>query len=286
MLNNLNKPFPFPDDLWMNLRNIVGISLGLFLFILFFQPVYLSGFEFNTQLMIIAGYGGIVLLVLVLNNIVLPSVFPRLFLRGKWKLYVDVVLHLLSWAMLSVAFNFYTRYVGQVPLNIATSFRIILVALIPVVALVVLSRTRMLRQRIQELDEITRNAGILPAEKADDPEITLPSENKSEELVVRLSHIVFLQAANNYIEVYWLDEEKLQKNLIRSTLKRAEDLLLSYPCMLRCHRSTLVNTDHVIRFTGMPGNLKLKVRHTDEELPVSRQYLQPVKEALKQRRGQ
>jgi hypothetical protein len=55
MLDNLNKPYPFIDDLWFNLRAIVGISLGMFLLIHFFQPENLSGLEFNTQLLIIAG---------------------------------------------------------------------------------------------------------------------------------------------------------------------------------------------------------------------------------------
>ncbi len=286
MLNNLNRPYPFLDDLWLNLKAIVGISLGLFLFILFFQPFYLSGFEFNTQLMIIAGYGGIVLLVLTLNNIVMPSIFPRLFLRGSWKLYMDLILQLVSWAMLSVAFNFYTRYVGQVPLNVATSIRIILIALIPVSALIIVNRSRMLRMRNRELEEITRSAGILPAEKTENPLITIPSENKSDELTVRLSDILFIQAANNYIEIQYLEGGAARKDLIRCTLKRAEDLLMSHPCMLRCHRSTLVNSDHILRLTGMPGNLRLKVRNSDVEVPVSRQYLQSVKDALKGRRGE
>lgn len=285
MLNNLDKSYPFFDDLWFNLKVIVGISLGTFLFILFFQPVYLAGFEFNTQLMIISGYGGISLLVLSLNNIIIPSIFPRLFLKGNWKLYMDILLQLISWAMLAVAYNFYTRYVGQVLLNFDTSFRIILIGLFPVVMLVLINRFKILRLRLQVLEELTQKAGLIPEIKSPDPEITFDSENKSENLSIMLSDLLFVRSANNYIEIFWLSGETPHKQLLRSTLKRAEEILHPYPNVLRCHRSILVNSNHIIRFSGIPGNLKLKLHHTEEDIPVSRQYLQSVKDALKGRKG-
>lgn len=285
MLNNLDKPYPFFDDLWYNLRVITGISLGMFLFILFFQPVYLSGFDFNTQLMIIAGYGAIALLVLSLNNIILPSIFPGFFLKGHWKLYMDILLQLISWSMLAVAYNFYTRYVGQVLLNFDTSFRIILIGLFPVVILIIFNRFKILRLNTQKLEEIIETAGIMPEKIRPDPEITFDSENKSETLAMKLSEFLFIRSANNYIEIYWLADESAKKMLLRSTLKRAEEILQPHHRVLRCHRTILVNSEHIIRFTGIPGNLKLKLHSTDEEIPVSRQYLQAVKDALKVRRG-
>lgn len=286
MLDNLNKPYPFIDDLWFNLKAIVGISLGIFLFILFFQPVYLSGFEFNTQLLIIAGYGGIALIVLSLNNIIIPSIFPRLFLKGNWKLYMDILLQLISWAMLAVAYNFYTRYVGKVPLDFATSFRIVLVGFFPVIILIVINRFRMLHQKIQTLEKIGRKAGVIPMEPKEDPIIQFDSENRTEELSLRLSQILFIRSANNYIEVYWIDTGEPHRQLLRSTLLRAEKLLQKHKNILRCHRSTLVNADHIHGFTGTPGNLQLKLQYTEEKLPVSRQYIQSVKEAIQGRRGQ
>ncbi|MCD4737564.1 MAG: hypothetical protein K8R53_16100, partial [Bacteroidales bacterium] len=86
MLKSLNKPYPFFDELVYNLKVIAGISMFLFLFILFFQPVELQDFEFNSKLLIITGFGGITFLLLGLNHILLPSIFPKLFLYGNWRL--------------------------------------------------------------------------------------------------------------------------------------------------------------------------------------------------------
>lgn len=285
MLSNLNKPYPFFDDLSFNLKVIVGISLGMFLFILFFQPVDITGFEFNTKLMIIAGFGGIALVVLALNNIVMPSFLPRLFLKGNWKLYMDILLQLISWAMIAVAYNFYSRFVGNISIDFNISFRLILLALFPVVILIIINRFKIVRLSLRKLEDTMREAGIRSGGEKKDAEVTFESENKSEQFTVKLSAILFIQSANNYIEVFYLSGQDIHKQLIRSTLKRTEELLHRHSNILRSHRSILVNTDHAIRFTGNPGNLRLKLQHVDEDLPVSRQYLQAVKESIKGRKG-
>jgi hypothetical protein len=38
MINALNKKYPFNSDLKVNLQSFVGVSLGVFLYLLFFQP--------------------------------------------------------------------------------------------------------------------------------------------------------------------------------------------------------------------------------------------------------
>lgn len=284
MLNNLNKPYPFIDDLGFQLKVITGISLGMFLFVLFFQPVSIEGFEFNSKLMIIAGFGGIPFFILSFNQIVLPSIFPRLFLKGNWKLFKEIILQLITWAMIAVAYNFYSRFVGQVILNFDTSFRIILMGLFPMLALLAFNRFSYLKHRLVHVESIAEEAGVLMKRESMDAEITFDSENKSEEFTVNLSSIIFIRSANNYIEIVCSQGEQFQKQLIRSTLKNAEHILKSYGNIFRCHRTTIVNADYVSHLTGNPGNLKLRMTAGDEDLPVSRQYLMVVKQALKGQR--
>lgn len=281
MLSNLNKPYVFIDELGFHIRVILWISLGLFLFVLFFQPVDISVFDFNNKLMVIAGYGGITFLTLSLNQIVLPSVLPGIFLKGKWTVYKEMILQLITWAMLAVAFNFYSRYVGKVEIDFGTSFRIILMGLLPMLLLVVSTRFKIVREKLNSLEEKASAAGILVKEKTPDATINFNSENKSEDFTVNLSKIILIQSANNYIEIFFKEEEITKKKLIRSTLKKTEELLAPFPNIFRCHRTTLINSDYIIGLTGTPGNLKLKLEEFEEEVPVSRQYLMGVKQALK-----
>lgn len=281
MLRNLNNPYPFIDELAFHLRLILWISLGMFLFVLFFQPVDIAGFDFNNKLMVIAGYGGITFIILSLNQIVFPSIFPGIFLKGKWSVYKEIILQLITWAMLAVAFNFYSRYVGRVIINFDISFRIILTGLLPMLLLVVATRFKIIRHKLATLEEKAVSAGLLEQEKTEDHSITFDSENKSEDFTINLSQLILIQSANNYIEVFFVEEEETKKKLIRSTLKRAEELLKPYSKILRCHRTTLVNASFVLGLSGTPGNLKLKMLRYEDGVPVSRQYLLGVREALK-----
>ncbi|MCF8368575.1 MAG: LytTR family transcriptional regulator DNA-binding domain-containing protein [Bacteroidales bacterium] len=281
MLKSLNKPYPFYDDLIYNLKVIFGISLGVFLFFLFFQPIELRSFEFNNRLLIITGFGGISLIILGFWLIIIPSIFTRIFLSGNWKIYKDLTLNLIIWAMLAVAFHFYARYVGLVSITFDVSFRIILLSLIPVAILIVIHQFNYLKKHVQQLIDLTRQAGIPLKNEGQDRNITFQSDNKKENFNLKLSDLVFIKSANNYIEIFFQDKNQLQKKLIRATLKDTEDQLAKFRNIVRCHRTTLINTIHILKFGGQPGSLILKLKNFEEEVLVSRQYLEKVKEALK-----
>lgn len=280
MLNKLDKPYPFYDDLAYNMKVIIGISLGIFLYFLFFQPIELQLFDFNNKLLVMFGFGGITLGIMTLCLVIIPSIFPRVFLSGKWKLYKDLILNLVIWAMLAVAFNFYARYVGLVSITFQVSFRIVLLSLIPIIILVVIHQFHILKKHLNNLMDLSRKAGINLPQEITDQNVEFESENKSENFSIKLPELVLVKSANNYIEIIFENNQEFKKKLIRSTLKRTEELLKNYPSIIRCHRTTLVNMDHVLKLGGQPGNLKLILKDNSEDISVSRQYLEKVKDAL------
>jgi len=79
MLNDLNRKYPFNDNLKLNLQSFVGISFGIFLFFLFFQPFQLKNPDFNNQNLILAGFALISLILLCVLRILIPSFFPKTF---------------------------------------------------------------------------------------------------------------------------------------------------------------------------------------------------------------
>jgi len=281
MLKNLNKPYPFYDDLIYNIKAIIGISLGVFLFILFFQPIEFQLFDFNEKLLVITGFGGIAFGIFTLCLVIFPSIFPKIFLSGRWKLYKDILLNLIIWALTAVAFNFYARYVGLVSITFAVSFRIVLLSLIPVIILIVIHQFNILKRHLQNLMDMGRQAGLQLQTEPDNAKIAFKSENKSENFEIFLADLVLVRSANNYIEIVYKKNNQFSKNLIRSTLKNTEALLLKFPSVIRCHRTTLINLDYVLKFGGQPGNMKLILKDCNEDVSVSRQYLEQVKEALK-----
>ncbi|MCK4345504.1 MAG: LytTR family transcriptional regulator DNA-binding domain-containing protein [Bacteroidales bacterium] len=280
MLDFLNKSYPFNDDLKQNLKVIFGISLGMFLFILFFQPIDLMTTDFNNKLLIIAGFGCITLVILGLTLIIAPSVLPGLFLSGKWNFKRDIVLNTCIWVLISVASTFYARYVGQTNITFHSVSIIVLLSLVPVAILIIVNRFEILKIKLQNALNLSEKPDKTIKEENEPVEIEFESENKSERFSLPLNKIILLRSADNYIEIFWEKESEIIKRLIRKTLINAEYQLKEYKNFIRCHRTCLVNVDYVMKLTGNVQMQKIRLKYIDEEIPVSRQYILKVKEIL------
>ena len=282
MLDFLNKSYPFNDDPKHNLKLSLGLSLGMFLFILFFQPIDLETTDFNNKLLIIAGFGGITFFSMVSALIIAPSVLPGLFLSGKWNFKRDLVLNTCIWAAISVASIFYARYVGQTKITFYSVFTIVFLSLVPVSILIIENRFEILKIKLQEALNLDKKPDKISVEENESDEIEFESENKSERFSLPLNKIILLRSADNYIEIFWEKESEIIKRLFRKTLINAEYQLKEYQNYVRCHRTCLVNMDYVSKLNIYPQGYKLKLNFIEEEIPVSRQYILKVKEVLQE----
>lgn len=280
MLDFLNKSYPFNDDPKQNLKVILGISLGMFLFILFFQPIELTTTDFNNKLLIIAGFGGITFFSMVLALIIAPSVLPGLFLSGKWNFKRDMVLNACIWAMISLASTFYARYIGQTNITFYSVFMIVFLSLVPVAILIIENRFEILKIKLQDALNLDKKPDKISDEENESEEIEFESENKSERFNLSLNKIILLKSADNYIEIFWNEMGEIKKKLIRQTLHNTEYLLIKHPQIIRCHRTCLFNTNYISKLNIYPQGYKLKLKYIEDEIPVSRQYILIVKEAL------
>ena len=280
MQDFLNKSYPFNLDLRQNLKVIFGISMGSFLFILFFQPIELMTTDFNNMLLIIAGFGVITFIFLVLALIIAPSILPRLFKSGKWNFNREIVLNTCIWVLNSVAFTFYTRYVGQTNITFHSVFIIVLLCLLQVIILIIVNRFEILKIKLQYALNPEKKPDKISTKENESENIEFISENKSEKISLQLNKVIMLRSADNYVEIFWKKEEEIKKKLIRQTLQNTEYQLTNYPQIIRCHRTCLFNTNYVSKLNIYPQGYKLKLKYIDEEIPVSRQYILKVKEAL------
>jgi len=280
MLDFLNKSYPFNDDPKQNLKFSIGISLGIFLFILFFQPIDLMTTDFNNKLLIIAGFGGITFFSLILLLIIAPSILPELFMSGKWNFKRDIVLNVCIWVLISVASTFYARYVGKTNITFYSVFVIVFLSLVQVAILIIANRFETLKIKLQSALNLNEKPDKTIKEGNEPVEIEFDSENKFEKISLQLTEIIMLRSADNYIEIFWEKEGEIKKKLIRQTLQNTEYQLTNYPQIIRCHRTCLFNTNYVSKLNIYPQGYKLKLKYIDEEIPVSRQYILKVKEAL------
>ena len=121
-----------------------------------------------------------------------------------------------------------------------TLVKTILILLIPYVMCYIyfiwqerVAQLRMLRERIAE-DETALQAAY----------VQIFDEKGEMRLSVRREHLLLIESADNYICVWYTNNNAPKKVLVRNTLKQVAEQLASTHIQ-RCHRSYLVNLDHV-----------------------------------------
>lgn len=263
------------------IKLFLGISLGIFLFILFFEPFSLNRFDFNNRLLFVAGIGGIIFIILMLVHVI-----TLLINKQKTPEETDTVSYLSDFIFLilgTAALSFYLRYVGSVKVSFYLVFKLSVICLAaPVIIRMFDNRQRMKR----ELDTLIADKKNLQKQVVQCKEdglkkdIEFVSENKTENLILLLEEVILIKSADNYIEIVYHEGEAIRKKLLRNTLRNIEIQLRPYTFFVRCHRTCIVNTRHVEKLNRSYGNHSLSLKGYAEKIPVSRQYLLKLREVL------
>ncbi len=259
------------------------LGLGVFIFILFFQPFPLTKLEYNERLLYVTGFGGIYFILSFLVLILLPILIPKWFRVSEWESGPPYALSFLLLAIASTAFAFYIRYVGNSPISFYIMFKVVLVCLLPIIALSILYKNKALERLILILK--VQNKELRKRVREEEKEggskhIELFSANKSEKLSLLCENIIAIRSADNYIEVISLIEGYPEKKLLRNTLKDIEQQLSARDSFVRCHRTCLVNTKLIHKLFRDYSGYKLKMKFLEESLPVSRQFIVQVRDAV------
>lgn len=93
---------------------------------------------------------------------------------------------------------------------------------------------------------------------------------------VKKENILYLESAENYVSICYLNKGKVSKYLLRDTLKKVEESFTGTD-LIRCHRSYIVNFEKVKVIKRDRDGLKLELDNlTLADIPVSKTYLNSV----------
>jgi DNA-binding LytR/AlgR family response regulator len=280
MSESANRNYPSVNNLRFNIGTIVSVGLGVFLFLLFFQPLELTNSDFNSRLIMQATFGAITLFFLGIFRIAIPLLFSKSFSPGKWNVKKEILIDFLFVSFNSVAFVFFAKYVGLVPISFHAVIIMVIISIVCVVVVRVRNQIYFLKNQLK-ISATTKQVNNHKKQAPKESEIIFNSENKSDFLRLHLHQLMLIKSANNYIEVIFKEGNEVKKKLIRSTLKNTEKLFASHSEIVRCHRSCMVNKNHIQKATKESDGLVLTIADYHEQVHVSRQYVLKVKEALK-----
>ncbi len=266
-----------------DVRFLLSIAFGIFLFILFFQPIPLEQFDFNNRLLFAGGFVAIIFFLHVLIRGVFRTFIPDHHFKKDELLLLSYARIFLITALSSVAVAFYLRYVGSVSITFYEMFKIILICLVSPVMLNIYDRfieLKMLNELLLLEKETIRKEIQHYEDDYQNQTIEFVSEYGADHLDLRIADVVLLRSADNYVEVFYHEGTGITKQLIRSTLKNVEQQVKPFSNFVRCHRTCIVNSFHIEKLNRKFNNHSLKLKGFDEPVPVSRQYLLRIKELV------
>ena len=296
-MNIFLQPFPFDHRLKAKLASTCLISIGIFFILYVFQPFGLSLLPSSTQLPIIAGYGVVCFVIQFLNRFLLVYLLPKIFKEANWKVYKEIIWYCYNILTVALANFVYSYWLGIYDFSLPDFLRILtitfLVALLPLSLIAVLRYNYLLNKHLKQLVELNQELQkyhtlYLPKHPTEEVlsqsltpiQVLLPSEEKNGNLWLAISELLFVKADDNYLEVFYIQDAKIKKSVLRNTLKNIEVILENHEEIFRCHRSYLVNLQNVKNITGNSQGYRLSFANVDFEVPVARSFAKELKEKM------
>lgn len=132
------------------------------------------------------------------------------------------------------------------------------------------------KQKNKEMREM-REMGV-GKEEHPKSNVALPFYDEKGELKVSIhkTNLLYIESADNYVYLWYINKDAISKMLIRNTLKKLE-VQLSKTNIMRCHRSYMINLDHVSMIRKEKGNLFAVFDITGvTDIPVSGSYYDQI----------
>jgi hypothetical protein len=304
----LHKPYPLEERKLGQIKLAFLFSIVVFLFLLLLRP-FGNNPHFSEVLVDSAIAGLLTFVAIIFDFFILFPLFPQFFKEEKWTILREIIFTIIIITTIAT-FNvvagvfiwhgsfsfanwlsmiFYTALVGIAPATVSilinqarllkkyrNEVKIINESLPPqVVAKEVIDETTLVSEIENFIEEPTIETDFHAPTY-----ITLQAENEKDNITILYTSFLAATSADNYVKIFYQENEKLKTTIIRSTLKRIEENTASFPQFFRCHRTAIVNMSLVQSVNGSAQGYRLQLPLLQEEIPVSRNLNQIVKEKL------
>ncbi len=277
LLKKLNEPFPVTDTLWENIRYLLFAGLFVTFFLYTFQPNF-DGYPHN-KFFLCCRFGIITIVVGFLYEVLLTYVLKINRTDASWTLLKWIISMLVLIIFITIGNYSFIKYLNQDITWHLTGFLNMLymtfvIGLFPTLLSGLLIQMRAIKNNESHAKDL--NTHIVPTQN-NNTFLRLASSNEKQILELSNQEILYFESMQNYVAVYFYQNQQIEKELIRNTLKNIE-LQVQNSNLLRCHRSFMVNPNQVEKVEGNAQGLKLKLRHLDDvQIPVSRKYIPEIR---------
>lgn len=227
---------------------IVGLLIALWIFIFAFiiKPFDDGTINFRSWLLISLGFTVLAFLCYSVLAVVQKHVYEKI---SKWNIKLEVVSLLLFYLMYLVSvYCYYKSPLLNGGYSFSEFFSIIFIKVVLILTPVIVLARRYLIKLIPVKEDV----------------LIIKGENKLDVLKIKKTDLVCISNAQNYVEIFYLENGKLHSKLLRSSLKKVQD---DFAFLVQVHRSHLINPMHFKSWRNSNTIILTQI-----ELPVSKNY--------------
>ncbi|WP_428231051.1 LytTR family transcriptional regulator DNA-binding domain-containing protein [Flavobacterium sp.] len=231
---------------------IVGLLIGVWLFVFAFiiKPFDDGTINFRAWFLISFGFSIVAFLCYAFLAIIQENFYKRI---GKWNIVLEITAISLFYLIYLIGvFTFYKSPILNGGYNFSEFFSIIFIKVALILTPVIILARRYLIKLIPLKEDVLLFRG----------------ENRLDVLKIKKEDLVCVSGAQNYVEIFYVENGKLTSKLLRTSLKKVQE---DFSFLMQIHRSHLINPVHFKSWRNQNTLILTQI-----ELPVSKNY----KEAL------
>ncbi len=286
MLSIINKPYPYFLNKQETVKVILIIAVFTFLICLILKPFELRMYPFWQLLLVSILNALLVFFSLTFSQLVF-SYFNSSQNEENWTILKEIFTffwHLLVLGIFAYLINW---VLDPTKSNISAWFtysfvRPLLGAVFILPLVIFLKRFFILQKDNRDLKKIS---SIIKEKRKKEEfqkqNIELISNDKQENLSLNIENILFFKSSENYVEVNYFIDSKLESVLLRNTLKNINKKIKPYDCFFQCHRSYIINLNKVDSFSGNSKGYLVSFENFPLKVPVARSLIEAFKNRLR-----
>ena len=297
MFSFLKKPYPYYSfsfrDVYSNF--LIGCFVAFFLIV--FQPFGVSIWKTDYKILKLLGFGFVSFICPLIFRFISTSIFKKQNPEETWTVWKETLGLLLVLVFIAFGNLCYGNLIRISHVNfqelLLALMATFLLGLFPITANVLLKYNRFvtLNQKDAELMEaevidfqnrVEVESPIIKENQVDLKEglLILIAENDKDRFELKPEELLFIESADNYSNIVFYRNNKVNKQLLRGSLKRIESQI-TFPFIVRCHRSYIVNLKMINHIKGNAQGYRIDFKvELKDTIPVSRNYSKALFERL------
>ncbi len=249
---------------------LVGLILAIMVVVvlIFLQPFDIYGNEIAYKNIKMVGYGICIVLPILLIHVLEEFWFK--LTNGKWQVYQELFTLILGFLLISITSYIYNvSLVNNHTIESSHIFHWVKDFGLPFIPIFfplwVYLRFRFSKITLPFfLDKSTKS-------------IIIAGNNHNEVIEFLERDFIMAKAQSNYVDIYYLKNEILKKEMIRSKFVNLKNKI---PSAEQVHRSYLVNPTKIKKIYGNTRKGHITINKIGEEVPVSPKYFSAIKKYL------